>query len=96
MDDYFNRFHTSNLDKPWCFEFPLPSSQFCLLPGSGVVTGEGLEPLFVANVTSYLVTFIRILQNLYYLIASSSYLETFAGSHLETNFIVLKISKLNF
>jgi len=28
--------------------------------------GGGLEPSFVANVTSYFVTFIRILQNLYF------------------------------
>jgi len=27
---------------------------------------------------------------------ADSYLETFAGSHLETNFTVLKISKPNF
>jgi len=34
--------------------------------GGGLASGEGVvEPSFVANVMSYLVTFIRILQNLY-------------------------------
>jgi len=34
---------------------------------SGVASGVGVRTLFVAIVTSYLVTFIRILQNLYFI-----------------------------
>jgi len=39
----------------------------CVIFGDVTDGGQGGNPLFVANVTSYLVIFIRILQNLYFI-----------------------------